>query len=98
MLPVIGALRPWTDPTLLQLNRLPMHVPLDGVRQRSLDGQWRLEMFETPDAVPAGAITGSRRGAVEVAVPGNWTMQDLGGFVDRPHYTNVQMPLSLIHI
>jgi beta-galactosidase len=92
MLPVIGAIRPWEDPTLLQLNRLPMHVPLSGAPRRSLDGEWSLEMFEHPDAVPGAAITGSRRRASTVAVPGNWTMQDLGGFVDLPHYTNVQMP------
>ncbi|MEO6651861.1 MAG: glycoside hydrolase family 2 TIM barrel-domain containing protein [Ilumatobacteraceae bacterium] len=92
MLPVIGTLRPWADPTLLQLGRLPMHVPLDAADRLALDGPWQLEMFERPDAVPATAITGRRRRAVEVAVPGNWTMQDLGTFSDPPWYTNVQMP------
>lgn len=92
MLPVIGALRPWADPTITALHRLPMHVPFDGFERRSLDGAWSLEMFESPDAVPATAITGDRAKAVEVAVPGNWTLQDLGGFVDLPQYTNVQMP------
>ena len=33
MLPVIGALRPWADPTQLQIHRLPMHVPLRGFRR-----------------------------------------------------------------
>ena len=43
--------------------------------------------------MPAAALTADRRGgAVTVEVPGNWTMQDLGGFVDLPHYTNIQMP------
>ncbi len=92
MLPVIGTLRPWTDPTLLQLNRLPMHVPLHDVDRRDLDGDWSLEMFDSPDAVIATAITGDRKRAVQAAVPGNWTMQDLGNFVDLPQYTNVQMP------
>ncbi len=92
MLPVIGELRPWADPALVQLHRLPMHVPLTGFERRSLDGRWLLEMFEHPDRVPATALTGDRPGAVQVAVPGNWTMQDLGEFVDLPHYTNVQMP------
>lgn len=95
MLPVIGPLRPWADPTVLQLARLAMHVPFDGVPRRSLDGSWRLEMFGSPDRVPPAAVGGGpRRGAVEVAVPGNWTMQDLGGFADPPHYTNVQMPFD----
>ena len=94
MLPVIGALRPWTDPTLLQLNRLGMHVPLATAERVDLDGDWSLEMFDDPDRIPATAITGRRPRAVEVAVPGNWTMQDLGGFVDRPQYTNIQMPFD----
>ena len=91
-LPIIGDLRPWADPTITHLRRLPMHVPLTGGRRRCLDGTWRLEMFDRPDDVPAAALRGVRRRAVNVDVPGNWTMQDLGGFVDRPHYTNVQMP------
>jgi len=94
MLPVIGPIRAWEDPTLLQINRLPMHVPLRGLRRRVLDGTWELELFDDPDSVPEAAITGRRGGAVSVAVPGNWTMQDLGGFVDVPHYTNVQMPFD----
>ncbi len=94
MLPVIGALRPWADPTQLQIHRLPIHVPLGGFDARSLDGTWSLEMFESPDSVPAEAIDGLRRRSVDVDVPGNWTMQDLGGFVDRPHYTNIQMPFE----
>jgi beta-galactosidase len=93
-LPGIGALRPWADPTITDLHRLAMHVPLNSGRRRSLDGTWRLEMFNTPDVVPAAALTGTRRRAVDVTVPGNWTMQDLGGFVDLPHYTNVQMPFA----
>jgi beta-galactosidase len=92
MLPVIGALRPWADPTLLQLDRLAMHVPLSGMPRRSLDGRWSLELFDHPDDIPAAALSGRRPRSVDVAVPGNWTMQDLGDFVDSPHYTNVQMP------
>ena len=94
MLPVIGALRPWADPTQLQVGRLPMHVPLRGSDRRELDGTWSLEMFADPDSVPAAAIAGVRRRSVEVAVPGNWTMQDLDGFVDLPQYTNVQHAVS----
>jgi len=95
MLPVIGPVRPWADPSVTQLGREPMHVPLHGFTRRSLDGNWSLEMFDTPDEVPPAALKGdvSRRGrSIAVAVPGNWTMQDLGGFVDLPQYTNVQMP------
>ena len=94
MLPVIGPFAPWADPTVVQIGRLPAHTPLRGFRRRSLDGTFRVEMFESPGLVPASAITGSRRRAVDVAVPGNWTMQELGGFDDLPHYTNVQMPFD----
>jgi beta-galactosidase len=96
MLPVIGALRPWTDPTLLQIGRLAMHTPLTGFERRSLDGTWALAMFEHPDAVPADAVV-RPHGGTNVEVPGNWTMQSLRSgdgtpFVDLPHYTNIQMP------
>ncbi len=92
MLPLLGELRPWADPEVVSIGRLPMHVPLplgDDAR-KSLDGQWSFELFATPDAVPARAVTGDTpRGGRTVAVPGNWTVQDVG---DLPHYTNVQMP------
>ena len=99
MLPVIGEIRPWTDPTVLQLNRLAMHVPMAGFDRRSLDGRWSLELFDSPDVVPAAALEGERPQAATVAVPGNWTIQDLSSpsgpvFVDTPHYTNIQMPFG----
>jgi beta-galactosidase len=95
MLPVIGDLRPWADPTQLQLGRLPMHaaLPRDDDTWRSLDGAWWFRLFDTPDAVPSDAVTGPMPspddGWRELAVPGNWTMQVAG---DQPHYTNVRMP------
>ncbi|MDJ0769876.1 MAG: glycoside hydrolase family 2 TIM barrel-domain containing protein [Ilumatobacter sp.] len=92
MLPVIGEIEPWAMPAVTELRRLPSHVPLVGFDRRSLDGTWQLELFERPDRVPAAALTGDRRRAVAAPVPGNWTMQDLGGFCDVPHYTNVPMP------
>jgi beta-galactosidase len=94
MLPVIGDTRPWADPAQLQINRMPMHVPLplgDDAR-RLLYGQWSFELFGSPDEVPAAAVTGpTPQGGRTVAVPGNWTMQDTG---DLPWYTNVQMPFA----
>ena len=103
MLPVIGEIRPWADPTMLQINRLAMHVPMSGsgsgFDRRSLDGRWSLELFDSPDEVPAAALGGERPLAATVAVPGNWTVQDLSSpsgeaFVDTPHYTNTQMPFD----
>ena len=89
MLSVPGELQPWSDPTLLQLGRLPMHVPLKGFRRRSLDGRWSFELSETPADLLAGVdpiVAG------DVDVPGNWTMQF--PTVDPPHYTNIQMPFE----
>ena len=94
MLPHLGAIRPWADPAITSIGRLPMHVPLplgDDAR-RSLDGQWHFELFDTPDAVPATAVSGpTPTTGRTIAVPGNWTLQGTG---DLPHYTNVQMPFG----
>src|SRR6056297_270695 len=59
--------------------------------RRSLDGRWRLRLFDHPDQVPPSAITKPADGAAwsTVNVPGNWTLQDVG---DLPQYTNVRMP------
>ena len=92
MLPTIGQIQPWADPSVLQINRLPAHVPMSGYPVRGLDGSWTLEMYDSPDKVPGAALKGERRRAVNVSVPGNWTIQDLGGFSDLPQYTNVKMP------
>jgi beta-galactosidase len=94
-LPVLGALRPWNDPTQLQINRLPMRPPMPPGpdARRSLDGAWLFRLFDTPDAVPATAVTGPTPDAGgdwrTLGVPGNWTLQGTG---DLPAYTNIQMP------
>ena len=67
-------------------------------RRTSTDaGNFRL--FDHPDNVPATAITRPADGArwKKVAVPGNWTLQDVvdqHGEADLPWYTNVQMPFD----
>ena len=88
VLPLIGQFRPWLDPTITGIGRLPMHVPLSRSRRRSLDGSWSFKLYDHPDSVPQSAITGDHP-TTTVTVPGNWTMQDTG---DHPHYTNIQMP------
>ncbi|MDQ2757296.1 MAG: DUF4981 domain-containing protein [Actinomycetota bacterium] len=99
MLPDIGVLRPWTDPTCVALGRLPLAADLrrdlvDPAHRLELDGDWSLQLFETPEEVPAEVVAPvagplPSDGWSTVAVPGNWTMQLPG---DLPHYTNVQMP------
>ena len=105
MLPVIGELRPWADPAAIEIGRLPIrpetpaHPDADAARagrpspwRRSLDGTWALRLFDHPDRVTARHLTGPVGSWQQVAVPGNWTVQDTG---DLPHYTNVQMPWPL---
>ncbi|MBU6241319.1 MAG: DUF4981 domain-containing protein [Acidobacteria bacterium] len=91
-LPVIGGMRPWADPEVVSINRLPMRVPfVSSTRNRiSLDGQWAVQRWSHPDLVPEDVIADVddapwRR----IPVPGNWTLFGLG---DTPHYTNVTMP------
>jgi beta-galactosidase len=91
---LFAGLRPWVDPHVTSIGRLPMHVPIERAERRSLDGQWSLALFDHPDAVPVEAVTGVRPDET-VAVPGNWTMQEPGRRAgDVPHYTNVQMPFA----
>ncbi|HSS36602.1 MAG TPA: glycoside hydrolase family 2 TIM barrel-domain containing protein, partial [Patescibacteria group bacterium] len=74
---------PWVAPELVQVGRLPIHsVPHPD--RLSLDGTWRFELLDRPDAEPTGAWR-------DIVVPGAWTMQDTG---DLPQYTNVQMPFA----
>lgn len=93
MLPDIGVLRPWTDPTCVAIGRLPLHadVTRPETARLALDGAWDFRLAETPDDVDA-AWVGEHPpadGWRALAVPGNWTMQISE---DLPHYTNVQMP------
>ncbi len=104
MLPAIGAVRPWTDPHIVSINRRSMRPPttavatLDATRagqasqwRRSLDGRWKFRLFHHPDRVPSTAVVKPTRGSswTTVTVPGNWTLQGVG---DLPQYTNVRMP------
>ena len=87
VLPVIGDLRPWTDPAVTSLRRLAMHTSLRRAHRLGLDGNWSFRLFDHPDRVTKRALTDP--GTPEVHVPGNWTMQGTG---DLPHYTNQVMP------
>ena len=94
MLPHIGPLAPWADPSIVEMSRLPMRTSRGGVDGRRLDlnGSWDFSLWKSPDSVPATAIAARKpagRAWKKVAVPGNWTLQDVG---DHPHYTNIQMP------
>jgi beta-galactosidase len=105
MLPAVGVVRPWADPHVVSIGRLDMRPPTAAVDslasaradedtspwRRSLDGRWDFRLFDRPEDVPASAVERppSGRSWTKVAVPGNWTLQDVG---DLPQYTNVRMP------
>ncbi|MFM8564087.1 MAG: glycoside hydrolase family 2 TIM barrel-domain containing protein, partial [Acidimicrobiia bacterium] len=106
MIPVLSAARPWADPSVVSIGRLPMRqmmtpfpdvVAARGDRSespwfRDLSGSWSFRLFGSPDAVTSASLTTTSTKDVSVAVPGNWTMQEVG---DLPHYTNVKMPWPL---
>ncbi|MFM2115654.1 MAG: hypothetical protein RI908_1395, partial [Actinomycetota bacterium] len=98
---------PWSDPTVTEINRLPMRPALSASKTAEdsrkmitqsrmlLDGKWRLKLFTKPEDVAVSVMRG-RSSALGsswhlVQVPGNWTLQDVG---DHPHYTNIDMPFS----
>ena len=108
MLPDIGELRPWTDPEVVSIGRLPMrpptvaHADIASARLadrtaspwwRPLDGGWRFRLAEHPDKVPAAWVG---RGTDDK----RWTTLTVPGnwtvqgVDDHPHYTNVQMPFD----
>ncbi len=101
------AFLPWSDPSVIEVNRLPMRPALvasdsleDARAQRPsrrlrLDGNWRLKLHEHPGRIREADLRGSSRSLgsswKSIQVPGNWTMQDVG---DLPHYTNIEMPFD----
>lgn len=91
-LPGIGDLRPWADPEVVSINRLPMRTPFESsARKRvSLNGDWSVQRWAHPDLVPTESVGDVDDSAWKrIPVPGNWTLFGLG---DTPHYTNVTMP------
>jgi len=98
---------PWSDPSLTELNRLPMRPAMSSSKtvedvragiphsRKALDGIWRFRLFEKPQDVAATALRGSSSSLGNawhsVQVPGNWTLQGVG---DLPHYTNIDMPFA----
>ncbi len=102
----VSGLNDWENPHMVGVNKVIGHVntvpfataeeALAGNREASpyyqlLNGKWRFQLANTPDAVPADFGTAGFRtdGWDEIEVPGNWMMQ---GY-DKPIYTNVQMPI-----
>jgi beta-galactosidase len=109
VVPEIGELRPWTDPEVVSIGRLPMRPPTTAHRDipaaraadrvaspwwRALDGRWKFRLAEHPDRVPASWVGRA------VGDDRRWTTLavpgnwTVQGVDDHPHYTNVQMPFD----
>ena len=73
----------WRQPETTGWGRLPIHA-LEHPDRLPLDGTWRFQLLNQPEATVTPEWG-------EIAVPGCWTMQDVG---DHPWYTNVRMPWS----
>jgi beta-galactosidase len=98
MITGLGALRPWTDPEIVSIQRLPMRVtfpPQVPSRRTSLNGSWKFHLLDHPDQLTDDLLVGGDISAWRsIQVPANWTLPDARGrdYGDFPHYTNVQMP------
>ena len=57
-LPGIGDLRPWADPEVVSINRLPMRTPYESSARRrvSLNGDWSVQRWSHPDLVRAESV------------------------------------------
>ena len=77
------------DPTVVEMNRLPMHglqAPIDAL---SLDGDWAFQhWFGSAPDVPA---TVDQLPTQSLSLPTSWTLHGYG----IPIYTNVQYPFSV---
>lgn len=98
------ARRDWENPVVTGCNRLPAHAPMhswrdpklardesDSSSQRLLNGEWRFQLYASPEAVPANWLTEQSDDEVTIPVPSNWQMH---GF-DTPIYTNVTYPIPV---
>ena len=80
-----GNLQAFPDQGALQTGASPWRV--------SLDGDWRFQLAERPEAAPVDWTSSDKTQAPwrDIKVPGVWTRQDTG---DLPHYANWQMPFE----
>lgn len=99
----------WAAPEIFRINKLPARASFrrysgvraagvggSGERVISLDGEWGFEWFPKPEAALA-ALERGERAEVGLEVPGSWQVQGLAHperVWDRPHYTNVRMPVA----
>ena len=99
--------RPWEQPELTHLNRLPARatlIPYQTARDAlscdrsrsswytSLNGTWRFKLVKRPEAVPPEFAEADFKEAGFKPITVPGNWTMQG--YDRPHYTNVQMPFK----
>ncbi len=97
--------RPWEQPELTALNRLPARATLvpypsektalkgdrsGSSRVLSLNGKWRFKLFERPEDVPAACVDAACEDSAWDTITVPGNWTMQG--YDKPHYTNVIMP------
>jgi beta-galactosidase len=95
--------KPWENPELTSLNRLPMgstSIPFASLEELrkgesskvlNLDGQWDFVLLKKPEEVTPELVSGRADHWDQMPVPANWTMHRED---DQPHYTNIDMPFE----
>ena len=98
----------YETPEITEINRIPMHgaeIPFAYADNsnvgnycnspffKSLDGDWKFELFSSPADVPSKILSPSFNDSKmqEIPVPSNWTLHSLHDF---PIYTNSKMPFD----
>ena len=82
--------RDWENHHVTERNREPMHTPLAGTGELSLNGDWDFLFFPRIEDVPE-TLTGGESGwkdSSPLPVPSNWELHGYG----KPVYTNVTYP------
>jgi len=88
LLSLLAVVTPWQDPSVNEINRLPMRTTLEtSYPTQSLNGVWDFRWFDSPDSEPTPWG--------KMPVPGMWELNGYGdplylntGYAWRTHYKN----------
>ncbi|WED22311.1 beta-galactosidase [Vibrio sp. JC009] len=97
--------RDWENQQVIGANKVAAHAPLNAYAseksaleadssayKKSLNGEWKFNLFSRPEEVPAESINADfdDAGWNDIKVPANWQMQGH----DKPIYTNIKYPFQ----
>ena len=87
------ARRDWETIGVTNINRLPMHVPMNFAGMETLDGEWSFTHFDRVEDVPAEWLEAAPENST-IPVPSNWQLVH-NDENDVPIYTNVTYPIPV---